>query len=79
MADCVLSNGTEVKIDLSKITVKEYDDLKNPAFIDEASYLTIEKCTGIAKSDIEPLPMDDLRKIVGGIIKKASRPITDPN
>lgn len=79
MADCKLSNGSEVVVDLSKITVKEYDGLKSPAFMDEAGYSLIEKCTGLKKADIEPLPMDDLRKIVGAIVKKASKPITDPN
>ncbi len=79
MADCTLSNGVEIDIDLSKITVKEYDSLRNPAFMDKQGYETIEKCSGLKKSDIEPLLMDDLRKIVGSIVKKASKPITDPN
>lgn len=72
-----LSDERVVKVDLSNISVKEYDGLKNPAYIDDTSYAIIEKCTGISKAEIEEMTMDDLRIIIGAIVKKASRPIFD--
>ena len=72
-----LSDDRVVKVDLSKITVKEYDALKNPAFMDDASYTVIEKCTCVSRAEIEDMPMNDLRVLVGAIINKARSPILD--
>lgn len=72
-----LSDERVVRVDLSKISVKEYEGLKNPAFQDDDSYTVIEKCTGISKKEISDMPMNDLRVIIGAIMKHASRPIFD--
>lgn len=79
MSDIKLSDGRTFDIDLSKITLKEYNGFKNPAFMDDESFSLIEKMTGLKKIDLEPLPFTDTQAIVWGLFNKAKKPLFDPS
>lgn len=74
--DAVLSDGTEVFVDLNKITVKEYRASlsKDQTFDDE--YVTIQKVTGL--TDVSSLGFEDYKRIVTVYVEKARAPITNP-
>ena len=78
MSDLKLSDGREVKIDLLKISMKEYRDwFFNPEVEDDVADSYIAKVTGIKKAS--DLPMPDYRIIVNKVFEVSRLPVTDPN
>ena len=78
MPEVKLSDGREIKVDLYKITMKEYRDwFFNPQVEDEVADGYIVKVTGI--KDASELPQPDYRLIVNRIFELSRQPLSDPN
>lgn len=81
MADFTLSNGDEVTFDLDKLTFKEWQELKNPAFAQEKEFDIISKVTGLdIKEMIEKdMTMGEYKRLFKKLIRKIADPLSDPN
>jgi hypothetical protein len=81
MADFTMSNGDEITFDLDKITFKEWQELKNPAFAQKEEFDIISKVTGldIEKMIEENMTMGEYKRIFKKMINKISNPLSDPN
>ena len=78
MPEVKLSDGREIKVDLYKITMKEYRDwFFNAQVEDEVADGYIVKVTGI--KDASELPQPDYRLIVNRIFELSRQPLSDPN
>lgn len=78
MISITLSSGKEYKVDTGTLTVGEWRGLRSALFSSEKDDAIISKCTGVPADEIPNLPLDDLRRLVGAIVKSASEPL-DPN
>ena len=81
MADYTLPNGDEVTFDLDKLTLKEWRELKNPAFAQEKEFEIISRVSGldIQKMVDDNLSMGEYKRLFKKMIKKISDPLSDPN
>jgi hypothetical protein len=78
MPEIKLSDGREVKVNLLKISMKEYRDwFFNPQVEDEVADGYIEKVTGIKEAS--ELPQPDYRLLVNRIFELSRQPLSDPN
>lgn len=75
--DAVLSDGTEVFVDLTKITQKEYVESKKREQTDEEEMATIAKVTGISTDKLTSLSREDYQKVFWGYIV-ANQRFTNP-
>jgi len=69
-SDIVLSDGTEVSFDLSKVTQKEYVESKKRNQPDEDEMLTISKVTGLSVEKLESLTREDYQRVFWGYYVK---------
>jgi hypothetical protein len=81
MADFTLLNGDEVTFNLDKLTLKEWQELKNPAFAQEKEFEIISKVSGldINKMIENDLTMGEYKRLFKKMIKKIADPLSDPN
>ncbi|MFA5715744.1 MAG: hypothetical protein WC998_08385 [Candidatus Paceibacterota bacterium] len=79
MADFTLSNGDEITFDLDKLTLKEWQEMKNPAFAQEEEYITISKISGIKLELISAMTMGEYKRLFKKLVKKIQDPLSDPN
>jgi hypothetical protein len=79
MSDLKLSDGTEVTIDLYKITIKEWRNLLDPEQSDEDEYATMAEVCGMKPEEVAGLAYPDFRLLTQKIAEKASNPLSDPN
>lgn len=76
MSEIKLKNKT-VKIDVSELTTKEWRDFISGG--SEAEDKVITKCTGLSQSEIESLPIRELKAVVVAIVRATQEPLADPN
>ena len=79
MSDLKLSDGTEVTIDLYKITISEWRSLLNPEQSNEDEYKLLAKVSGLTAKKVADLPYPDFRLLGQKVAEKASNPLSDPN
>ena len=79
MADFTLSDGRDVDIDLSKLTIKEWKSLFNPAQPDEDEFALIARVTGWEVKEIENILQPDYQKLMVALYARAQNPVSDPN
>lgn len=75
--DAILSDGTEVFVDLNKITQKEYVESKKFLQSDEDEMATIAKVTGLTVEKLSGLTREDYQRIFWGYIQAGNR-FTNP-
>jgi hypothetical protein len=79
MSDLKLSDGTEVTIDLYKITIKEWRNLLDPEQSNEDEYKLLAKVSGLTAKQVGDLAYRDFRLLGQKVAEKASNPLSDPN
>jgi hypothetical protein len=77
MADCTLSDGREITIDLMMVTIEEWRDIWNPFRTDEAGDKSVSKISGLSLKEVKALPVPDYKRITDTAMKKFRTPITD--
>lgn len=77
MADVILTDGTEITIDLSHITWREHKALFNRN-AEEKSDETMAKACGLSLEQFESLSVLDAKRITQKYFIKAAEPLADP-
>jgi hypothetical protein len=72
-----LSNGSVIKVDLEKITIKEWRFMWNVKTDDLISDEIFGRCVGMSLEEIEALSMRDYQRVASAIRKAAGLPIPD--
>ena len=74
-----LSDGRELTVDLTKITISQYRHLfKNETTPEEEDAL-LAPCFGITVEEFETLPYPDYKRITKAFFDQARDPLADPN
>lgn len=71
-----ISDGSEIGLDLYKLSVAEYRSMFDGA---EAETEAVAKVTGLTVDQVTALPWPDYRQIVAALVKAAREPLADPN
>lgn len=79
MADVILTDGTEITFDLSKITWKEHVAIISPEEDNAVSYAKIARVAGLEPEALENMSILEHKKIVRGYFRKVQEPLLDPN
>ncbi len=79
MADFTVSDGREIDIDLSKLTIKEWKSLFDPAQPDEDEFALIARVTGWEVKELENIKQPDYRLLMTAIVARSVNPVSDPN
>lgn len=78
-ADVILSDGREIRFDMSKLSVGEWRSLTDPKKDPESEDAILEKVAGLKEGEIVELEFLEWRRLTAAFIKKASAPLDDPN
>jgi hypothetical protein len=78
MADLILSDGREITLDLTQITLREYRALFSPHQPEEED-ASLAKVAGLTLEEYQTLPYPDWRRITTKFFERAREPLTDPN
>jgi hypothetical protein len=78
MAEITLS-GKVIKIDVTKLTVKQYRAFTSALGNADFENDIISTCTGIAVDEIENMNFSDSRVLIKAILRTANQPLLDPN
>lgn len=70
MADLEL-NGKEISIDLEKLSIKEFRQLRDPNRPDEEGDAILGKVTGLTAEEVGDLSYPDFRRLVKKFYEKA--------
>ena len=76
--DCILSDGTQVYIDLNEITIQEWRDIWHPFSSEAAGDASIAKITGMKPESVKKLKALDYKRITDTSAKKFREPLADP-
>jgi hypothetical protein len=79
MADFTLSDGREIDIDLSKLTIKEWRSLRDPAQPVAEEFELISRVTGWEVKEIENMKQPDYRLLIITLVARSINPVSDPN
>ena len=79
MHKITLSDGREITIDLSVITVREYRDMVSPTQKQKDEDATIMKVTGLSEDELLNLTQPDWRYMMTKFFQFAREPLLDPN
>jgi hypothetical protein len=79
MSDLTLSDGREITIDLSKMTLREYQELFNPKKPLSYENEILSKVTGLTVDEYLDLSFPESRKLWKIFKKKALDPLADPS
>ena len=79
MSDFTLSNGDEITFDLDKLTLHEWQGMKNPAFAQKEEYEIIAKICGIKADDISKMTMGEYKRLFKKLMDKIRDPLSNPN
>ncbi len=74
-----LSNGSEIKVDLSKISIMEWRLMWKFDSDENKSDEIMGACVGMTVKEIQKLLFRDYQAIARAIRTEASAPLTDPN
>lgn len=77
--DLVLSDGREIRIDLNKITIREFRALLQSGQADAEEYATIGKAVGMSADEVAELSYPDYKRLTRAWFDKARKPLDDPN
>jgi len=77
--DFKLSNGDEITFDLDKLTLDEWQGMKNPAFAQAEEYEIISRVSGIDKELISKMSMGEYKRLFKALFRKIQNPLADPN
>jgi hypothetical protein len=79
MADFKFSDGTEVDFDLGMITMKEWREMRSPAFTDAHDDELIAKIADMPVEKLASLTIKEYKRLFSALIKKMTSPLADPN
>jgi hypothetical protein len=79
MPNLTLTDGREITIDLSVITVREYRALFDKKQKQEDEDATLAKACGLTAEDILDMSQPDFRRLAAAFFKTAREPLADPN
>ena len=77
MADTVLSDGREIAFDLYKITVREWDKLRDPTQPRAEEIATLAKTCELSESEIYSLPYPDYVQLTRAFVVRSGNPIPE--
>lgn len=72
-----LSDGREVKIDMSQITVREYRSLFDKDVPESESDDLIGKAAGMKPGEVTELPFPDWRRVMAAFWEEAKKPLDE--
>jgi hypothetical protein len=78
MIDVTLSTGRVLAVDMSKVTIRAYRALFDPAQTHEQEDATVAKVLGISVDDLLSLSQPDYRRAVKAFFDAAKAPLDDP-
>jgi len=79
MVTVTLSDGRELTVDLTKISIREYRRLfKDETTPDEEDVL-LAPCFGLTLEEFEALPYPDYKRVTKAFFERARDPLADPN
>ena len=74
-----LSDGRELAVDLTKISIAQYRHLfKNETTPEEEDAL-LAPCFGLTVEEFEALPYPDYKRATAAFFEQARNPLADPN
>lgn len=79
MADVTLSDGREITLDLSLLTVGEWRAMLSRDQAAEEEDAILERIAGLEAGSIVKLPYPDWRRLAMRFYQKAREPLSDPN
>lgn len=79
MSDLKLIDGTEITIDLTKITLKEWLGVLSPKESELRTDKVLAKVCGMDYKEFEVISFMDYKKILSAFFKKCNEPLKDPN
>ncbi len=79
MADFILSDEREIEIDLSKLTIKEWKSLHDPAQPVVEEFALIARVIGWKVEDVENILQPDYRRLIVALVARSINPVSDPN
>ena len=74
-----LSDGRELKVDVSTLTMREWRGFWDVKVTDEESDLVLSRLTGLEASDIPDMLRDDYRLVLQTVTSLSNKPLADPN
>ena len=74
--DCVLSDGREVFIDLTKVTIAEWRTMFDKDSTTEEGDAILAKCAGL--KDVGKLNVMDYKRVAAAMFKRFREPLADP-
>ena len=74
-----LSNGREIKVDLSKITIKEWRFMWAFDSDNDESDKILGGCVGMTVEEIQDLLRDDFRRLIKFVVEASKNPLDDEN
>lgn len=79
MTDVTLSDGTEITIDLSKITLKDWVGILSPKESDIRTDKVLAKACQMEYKEFEKISFQDYKVILKAFFRKCNEPLKDPN
>lgn len=74
-----LSDGREIAVDVSTLTVREWRSLWNPAAPDEDVDRLLSRLTGQDVAVFLDMLRDDYRRVFQKVVDLSNRPLDNPN
>lgn len=73
-ADLVLSDGREIFLDMTKITLREFRELFKPSQDKTEEDKTLARVAGLTVEELQALPVPDWRSLAARFFEKAQEP-----
>ncbi len=79
MADYILTDGTEITFDLSKMPYGQWKGLFDAKESDEKSDVTIARVAGVTTEQLNALPYPEYKGLFAAFLQKCRSPLAAPN
>lgn len=79
MPNLTLTDGREITIDLSVVTIREYRALFDKKQKQEDEDATLAKAVGLTVDELLDISQPDYRRLAEAFFKAAREPLSDPN
>jgi hypothetical protein len=79
MSDPKSLDVSDVNIDLSKLTIKEWRSLRDPAQPVAEEFALIARVIGWEIEDVENIKQPDYQLLITALVARSINPISDPN
>jgi hypothetical protein len=76
--DCVLSDGREIFIDLTKVTIQEWRDMFKPEQAEEAGDAVVAKVSGMTMDTLHELNVQDWKLLSKIMFEAFRKPLANP-